>query len=123
MEKEMIETVKHYPDQKFTIATLYDPNSGEVRVGLAFADPIDNFRRKQGYQKAMGRARSSHPTERSYAGKGFSFKDAVAYTVHLASVVQEHKSHYMKILHDQEVSRKKSREAEYLRHRLHKLEG
>jgi len=123
MEKEMIETVKHYPDQKFTIATLYDPESGEVKIGLAFADPVDNFHKKQGYQKARGRAISSHPTDIGYAGRGFSFKAAVEYTVDFAQFVAKNKSHYQKILHDQEAERKRQRETQALRRRLRKLEG
>lgn len=58
----MIETVKHYPQQRFTIASIYDPVTGLIRIGLALASKVDVFKKKVGFQKARGRAISSHPT-------------------------------------------------------------
>jgi hypothetical protein len=83
----MIETIKHYPQERFTIASLYDPESGELRIGLAFANKSDVFKKKLGYQKARGRAISSLPTLIMVTGQRMTAKEVTVMTMGIAEKI------------------------------------
>jgi len=96
MRNTMIETIKHYPQDRFTIASLYDPESGELRIGLAFANKSDVFKKRLGFQKARGRALSSTPTMRMSTGIGLSAKEVTIMTMSLADKISRDPKNFWK---------------------------
>jgi hypothetical protein len=119
----MIETVKHFPDKRFTIASIYDPESGEMKIGLAFAAPEDNFSRKEGYHKAMGRAGSSVPTCSIQGEQRLSPKEITHITIESAEYLFTIREDIQHKLHQEDAARKKEKEIQKLENRLKKLKG
>lgn len=80
----MIETVKHFPQDLFTVASLYEPESGELRIGLSLVCPGDTFSKKVGYRKALGRAMSRTPSILQQVPKNLTPPEITALTIQIA---------------------------------------
>jgi len=116
----MIETVKHYPEYQFTIASIYDPESGEMRFGVSFVAPGDHFVKKVGYQKAMGRAVSSNPIAIRMAEKNLGFKGATAYTEKMAGDIVQDDDPFISEIHNRNLLHKEEKEIEKLQNQINK---